>query len=201
MLKIGLTGGIGSGKTTVARIFQLLEVPVYFADDASKRLYATDAALISSIKEHFGEEVYAGNQLNRSKLAALVFGNPDRLELLNRLVHPPTIKDAEDWMRAQKAPYIIKEAALLFESGSVSSLDYVIGVSAPRHLRLKRTMDRDGLTRGEVLNRMKRQIEESIKMRLCDFIIQNDEQRLVIPQVLSLHAQLLEKSAAESGKK
>jgi len=192
VLKVGLTGGIGSGKSTVAKVFELLNVPVYYADAASKRLYHTDKELIANIKHHFGEEMYTGEQLNRSRLAALVFNNPEQLNLLNRLVHPPTIKDAESWMARQTAPYIIKEAALLFESGSVSGLDYVIGVYAPVHLRIKRTMDRDGVSREEVQARMTRQIDEDIKMRLCDFVITNNEQELVIPQILKLHEKFLE---------
>jgi dephospho-CoA kinase len=189
--KVGLTGGIGSGKTTVAKIFELLGVPVYYADEASKRLYHTDHQLMSDIKKHFGEEVYTENRLNRSHLAAIVFNDPGKLQLLNDLVHPPTIRDAAGWMGQQTAPYVIKEAALLFESGSVSGLDVVIGVQAPQHLRLKRAMDRDGSSREEILSRMKRQIDEDLKMRLCDYVIRNNEQELVIPQVLEIHRQLL----------
>ncbi|ANE49767.1 dephospho-CoA kinase [Flavisolibacter tropicus] len=195
ILKIGLTGGIGSGKSTVAKVFELLGIPVYYADTASKLLYQTNQELMSSIKKYFGEEMYEGGNLNRSKLAAAVFGNDEKLQLLNSLVHPPTIKDAEDWMAKQTAPYIIKEAALLFEAGSASGLDYIIGVQAPKHLRLKRAMDRDGATREDILNRMNRQIDETIKMRLSDFVIRNDEQELVIPQVISLHNQLLQLAA------
>lgn len=190
VLKIGLTGGIGSGKSTVAKIFELLEVPVYYADAASKRLYHTDKELMASMKKHFGEDVYTDDQLDRARLAAIVFNDPQKLELLNSLVHPPTIRDAEEWMLAQTAPYIIKEAALLFESGSVAGLDYVIGVQAPLHLRIKRVMDRDGVSREEVLGRMKRQIDEDIKMRLCDWVVTNDEQQLVLPQVLELDEKL-----------
>lgn len=192
VLKVGLTGGIGSGKSTIARIFELLGVPVYYADAASKRLYHTDKELMASLKAHFGDDIYTEDQLNRQKLAGLVFNDPAKLELLNRLVHPPTIKDAEEWMARQTAPYVIKEAALLFESGSVSGLDYVIGVYAPVHLRIKRTMDRDIVSREEVQARMNRQIDEDIKMRLCDFVITNNEQQLVIPQVVQLHQQLLQ---------
>jgi dephospho-CoA kinase len=191
MLKIGLTGSIGSGKTTVAKIFELLNVPVYYADDASKRLYHTDQDLIKNIKKHFGEDVYTGEQLNRSKLAAIVFSDPSRLELLNQLVHPPTIRDAVRWMEQQTSPYAIKEAALLFESGSAEGLDYVIGVRAPSHLRIKRAMDRDQLSREQVLSRANRQINDEIKMRLCDFVIENNEQELLIPQVLELHGKFL----------
>ncbi|RYZ31168.1 MAG: dephospho-CoA kinase [Chitinophagaceae bacterium] len=191
-LKIGLTGGIGSGKTTVAKIFELLNVPVYYADAASKRLYKTDQKLIRKMKAHFGEDIYNEDELNRTKLASLVFANPQKLELLNSLVHPPTIRDAENWMQAQTSPYVMKEAALLFESGSVAGLDYVIGVYSPQHLRLKRVMTRDGITREDVLNRMQRQINEEMKMRLCDFVVLNNEQELVIPQVIALDKQFRE---------
>ena len=191
MLKIGLTGGIGSGKSTVAKIFELLNVPVYYADEASKRLYHTDKQLMADLKKHFGEDVYTNDQLNRSRLAELVFTNPEKLELLNSLVHPPTLRDAEEWMQKQTAPYILKEAALLFETGSAAGLDYVIGVKAPQHIRIKRVMDRDGVSREQVMSRMDRQLDEEIKMKLCDFIIDNSEHELVIPQVLELHERLL----------
>lgn len=191
VLRIGLTGGIGSGKSTIARIFELLNVPVYYADEASKRLYQTDRGLMADIKKYFGEDVYTGEQLNRARLARLVFNDPEKLQLLNSLVHPPTLRDAAAWMHRQTAPYIIKEAALLFETGSVAELDYVIGVKAPSALRLQRAMDRDGLSREEVTSRMDHQLDEHIKMRLCDFVILNNEQELVIPQVLALHEKLL----------
>ena len=190
MLKIGLTGGIGSGKTTVAQVFELLGVPVYYADAASRRLYHSDPELMQQIKANFGDDMYEGNQLNRAKMAAVVFSDPEKLELLNQLVHPPTIRDAEKWMKEQTARYVIKEAALLFESGSAAGLDYIIGVQAPVHLRIKRVMDRDGVSREEVQRRMNRQIDDNIKMRLCDFVIRNDEQELVIPQVLELDERL-----------
>lgn len=192
MLKIGLTGGIGSGKSTAAKIFEILNVPVYYADAASKRLYHTDAELMANLKKHFGEEIYNNKELNRVKLAQLVFSDAEKLTLLNSLVHPPTIRDAEAWIEQQTTPYIIKEAALLFESGSVRSLDYVIGVQAPQHLRIKRAMDRDGVTRDEVLTRINRQMDEDIKMKLCDFHIQNGEQESVLLQVLELHRRFLE---------
>jgi dephospho-CoA kinase len=194
MLKIGLTGGIGSGKSTVAKVFELLNIPVYYADTASKVLYHSDKELMGKIKKHFGEDVYTNDVLNKATLASRVFDQPRELEYLNSLVHPLTIKDANDWMNLQKAPYVIKEAALIFESGSASELDYIIGVRAPLHIRLKRVMDRDEVTREEVISRINRQISETIKMKLCDFIIENDEQTLVIPQVLILHQLLLQKT-------
>ena len=191
MLKIGLTGGIGSGKTTVAKLFELLNIPVYYADEASKRLYQTSDELKTSLKKHFGEDIYSGNELNRQKLAEIVFSDRARLELLNQLVHPPTIRDAREWIARQKAPYIIKEAALLFESGSYQDLDMIIGVYAPPELRIKRVMERDSATREQVLDRMNKQMPEEEKMKRCDFIINNDEVQMVIPQVLELNARFL----------
>jgi dephospho-CoA kinase len=191
LLKVGLTGGIGSGKTTVAKVFELLGVPVYYADAASKRLYHTSKELIASLKQHFGENIYTGEQLDRSRLAEIVFSDPKKLALLNELVHPPTLADARAWMQAQKAPYIIKEAALLFESGSAGDLDYIIGVDSPEPLRIKRVMERDNCTPSDIRKRMQTQIEERIKMKLCDFTIVNNEQQLIIPQVIALHEKLL----------
>ncbi len=191
MLKIGITGGIGSGKTTVSKIFALLNVPVYYADAASKELYHTDKELIKKMKHNFGDDIYKNDVLDKATLSTLVFSNPDKLDILNSLVHPPTLQHAAQWMNLQNGPYLIKEAALLFESGSATGLNYIIGVYAPRHIRIKRVMDRDGITREEVLNRIQRQINESIKMKLCDFIITNDEHQAVIPQVLQLHQTLL----------
>lgn len=190
MLKIGLTGGIGSGKSTVARLFELHGIPVYYADAAAKEIMNTDETLKNQIIQHFGEATYTNNRLNRKQLADIVFKDKEKLALLNSLVHPATIRDATNWMQQQTAPYTIKEAALIFESGSQSELDYVIGVYAPKTLRIHRTMQRDGVDREEVLKRMKNQIDEEIKMRLCDFVIVNDEQQLLIPQVNELHEKI-----------
>jgi dephospho-CoA kinase len=192
-LRIGLTGGIGSGKSTVAKIFEVLGIPVYYADEAAKRMMNEDAELKQQIMHYFGKTSYRNNKLDRSYIASMVFNNKEKLELLNSLVHPATIRDAERWMQQQTAPYALKEAALIFESGSQDQLDYVIGVSTPAPLRILRAMKRDGSTREQVLARMGKQIQEEIKMRLCDFIIYNDEHQAVIPQVLALHEKLISK--------
>lgn len=189
-LKIGITGGIGSGKSTVAKVFETLGVPVYYADEAAKRIMNEDALLKQQIIEHFGPATYKNNQLDRHYLASMVFNNKAKLELLNSLVHPATIRDGEQWMQQQTTPYAIKEAALIFESGTQDQLDYIIGVSAPAPLRILRAMKRDGSTREQVMARMNKQIQEVIKIRLCDFIVYNDEQQPVIPQVLELHGKL-----------
>ncbi|MBK6635066.1 MAG: dephospho-CoA kinase [Chitinophagaceae bacterium] len=191
MLKIGLTGGIGSGKSTVAKVFEVLGIPVYYADDAAKKLMNEDAALKQKIKLQFGESVYANEHLNKKALADIVFNDPEKLALLNALVHPATLKDVESWMQSQSSPYIIKEAALIFESGAHQNLDYVIGITAPAPLRIQRTMQRDGITREAVVARMDKQMDDTIKMKLCDFIITNDEQEMLLPQLLALHDKLL----------
>ncbi|MBK8494668.1 MAG: dephospho-CoA kinase [Chitinophagaceae bacterium] len=191
MLKIGLTGGIGSGKSTVAKVFEVLGIPVYYADDAAKKLMNEDAALKQKIKLQFGESVYDNEHLNKKALADIVFNDPEKLALLNALVHPATLKDAESWMQSQSSPYIIKEAALIFESGAHQNLDYVIGITAPAPLRIQRTMQRDGITREAVVARMDKQMDDTIKMKLCDFVITNDEQEMLLPQVLALHDKLL----------
>lgn len=191
MIKVGLTGGIGSGKSTVARIFESLGIPVYDADAMTKKLMNENDALKSALVEAFGESVYLHGQLNKSYLASLVFNNPEQLNRLNNLIHPAAIQAAEGWMSNQNAPYCIKEAALIFESGSQSTLDKVIGVTAPRHLRIHRTMLRDHVSKEEVEKRMSHQIEDGIKMRLCDFTIVNDDQKMVLPQVLAIHRRLI----------
>jgi dephospho-CoA kinase len=192
MLKIGLTGGLGSGKTTVAHIFEVLGIPVYYADAASKRLMNDDEKVKAAVQNAFGKEVYPEGKLDRKYLAKIVFKDEKKLELLNSIVHPATLRDADEWISKQTAPYAIKEAALIFESGSHQSLDYVIGVKAPLHLRLQRAMKRDNISHEEAMARINKQINEEIKMRLCDFIIINDEQQMVIPQVLALHQKLLQ---------
>lgn len=191
MLKIGLTGGIGSGKTTVAKIFETLNIPVYYADDAAKRLLNTNEKLKADVIQHFGEAAYQDGELDRKYLAGIVFNNKEKLDLLNSLTHPITIRDAEEWMNRQQSPYVIKEAALLFESGAAEKLDYIIGVYAPQHIRIKRVMERDQLNTDEVLKRISRQIDEEMKMKLCNFVIKNSEEQLILPQVIALHEKLL----------
>jgi dephospho-CoA kinase len=191
MIKVGLTGGIGSGKTTVAKIFELLGAPVYYADDAAKRLMSEDEELKTAIRQQFGKDSYKNGELDRRYISSRVFNDPFQLEILNSLVHPATIRDAARWLTAQQTPYAIKEAALIFESGSAEQLDFIIGVYAPQELRIKRIMDRDNSTYEEMTQRMNSQMDENIKMKLCDFVIYNDEQRLLIPQVIELHEKLI----------
>jgi dephospho-CoA kinase len=198
MLRVGLTGGIGSGKTTVAAIFEVLGIPVSFADREARRVMNEDPELRQQIITRFGPQAYSDDgTLNRSWMAAQVFNNPEKLMILNSLVHPATIREGERWMQAQmaRAPYAIREAALIFETRAAGHLDFIIGVYAPATVRIHRTMQRDGLTREEVRQRMRNQIDEEIKMRLCDAVVMNDEQEALLPQVLTLHERLLQQAA------
>ena len=195
MLRIGLTGGIGSGKTIVAKIFETLGIPVYYADDAAKRLMNSDEALKKSIIENFGERAYINNELDRKFLANIVFNDQQKLSLLNSLTHPATIRDANKWMILQKSPYAIKEAALLFESGAAEDLDFIIGVSAPQQIRIKRVVERDKIPEAEVMKRISRQMDEEKKMQRCDFVIINNEEQLVLPQVMALHEKFMNLAA------
>jgi dephospho-CoA kinase len=192
MLKIGLTGGIGSGKSTVANIFKVLGIPVFDADTVAKDLMEYNLELRDSLIKHFGERVFESGHLNRKWLAGKVFKDPYELNILNAIVHPLTLQVAEDWFLKQNAPYAIKEAALIFEAGAGAGLDYVIGVFAPQHIRIQRVMKRDGLSRDEVLERMDRQISDTIKMKLCDFVILNDDQHILTQQVIDLHKKFSE---------
>jgi dephospho-CoA kinase len=195
MLKVGLTGGIGSGKSLVAEMFKLLGVPVLHADDTARYLMEHDTKLKSAIGQLFGKEVYENGRLNRPFLASVVFNDKSKLEQLNALVHPATIAFAQQWAASQTTPYTIKEAAIFFESGSYKDMDKMIGVYAPVEMRLERAMRRDNVTAEVIRQRMDKQMNEEEKMKRCDFIIYNDGTRSVIDQVLSLHQQLLEITA------
>jgi dephospho-CoA kinase len=191
MLKVGLTGGIGSGKSTVAKIFEVLGIPVYYADDRAKFLMNNDASLQQQLIKHFGEETYKNGMLNRTYISTLVFNNPAKLELLNSIVHPITIADAAAWMQQQHTTYSIKEAALIFESGAQQNLDIIIGVTAAKELKIQRVMQRDNIDRKTILARMDKQINDGIKMHLCNYVINNDEEQLLIPQVIKVHETIL----------
>jgi dephospho-CoA kinase len=193
MLKIGITGGIGSGKTTVCKVFELLGVPVYYADDASKELLVSDPVIKKKIVELFGEGILDEQQLiSRKKVAAHVFGKDAELKKLNNILHPAVGIHFEHWLEKNAAfPYIIKEAAILFESGAYRKLDQVIAVTAPEALRISRVMKRDGSEKEQVLSRIKAQLPEEERIKRSQFVIVNNEEEMVIPQVLRLHEQFL----------
>jgi len=188
---IGLTGGIGTGKTMVAKIFENLGVPVFNADETAKHLMQSSPEIKAALIQQFGEKVYENGILQKAYLSSIVFSDAHQLALLNSIVHPITIQAAWDWAKLQTAPYVIKEAALLFESSAVEGLDFVIGVTAPMSLRIQRIMQRDTCTKQDAEKRMYNQISDTIKMKLCDKIIVNDEIQLLTPQVVALHEFIL----------
>ena len=183
---IGLTGGIGSGKSVVAKVFATLGIPVFNADEEAKRIMQTSPEIKAKLIQQFGTDIYNESGLDKEKLASIVFDDPFQLQLLNAIVHPVTIQAAKDWAAKQTSPYVIKEAALIFESGAADGLLKVIGVTAPLSLRTHRVMQRDGITKEQVDARMRNQISDTIKMRLCDYVIENNNQQMVIPQVIEI---------------
>lgn len=191
MLKVGITGGMGSGKTLVCRVFETLGIPVFYADTEAKRLMETDAALIEKIKQLFGEGIYKSGKLDREQLSGIVFNQPEKLQQLNTIVHPATIAYGRQWMSRQNSPYVIKEAAVFFESGSYKDMDVMIGIYAPKDLRMLRTMQRDSIPAEKVLQRMSNQMDENEKMERCDMVITNDGMEPIIPQVVEIHKKLL----------
>ena len=194
MLKIGLTGGIGSGKTIVAQVFEKLGAPVFYADIEAKKCIQEDTDLIKQLKATFGNDIYVDRQLQKDRLASIIFNDNSALQTINRLVHPAVQRVFEEWCAAQNASYVLKEAAILFESGSDKELDQIICVSAPDDLRKQRVMQRDGITESQVLDRMSKQWDQSRKIELAHFHILNNEKQLLIPQVLEVHSLLLKQS-------
>ena len=193
MLKIGITGNIGGGKTTVSKIFEVLGVPVFYADDAAKQVMVTDKELIDGLISTFGKEAYFDDgTLNRKHIASIVFNDDSELVKLNALVHPAVFRAFDSWvLQAKGVPYVMKEAALLFESTSYKMCDYSIMVTAPLEMRIQRVIKRDGFSRAEIESRNAKQFSEEKKMQLADYVIRNDDTELVIPQVLKLHQQFL----------
>jgi dephospho-CoA kinase len=193
-LLIGLTGGIGSGKSTVAKIFSILGIPIYYADDRAKWLMAFDEELKQQILTHFGPESYSEDgSLNRGYLARTVFSDEEKVKTINSLVHPAVKKDFEKWVSQQNSPYVLKEAALLFETGSYKDLDKTINVSAPLKIRVTRVLMRDlHRTEKQVNDIIDKQIPDEEKNNRADYVIKNAENKLLIPQVLKIHGELLE---------
>jgi dephospho-CoA kinase len=189
MLKIGITGGIGSGKSIVCKIFSLFGIPVYNADAAAKQLMNSDRQLITGLKKLFGEKIYDSKKiLNKKLFADVIFNSRDNLHKANLLIHPSVRKDFKNWLHEfSSCPYIIMEAAILFESGSHKNLDCIITVTAPEKLRINRVIQRDKVNETYVKSIAKKQWSENVKKKNSDFVIINDEKHLVIPQVVKLH--------------
>ena len=193
-LKVGITGGIGSGKSFVSKIFKTLGVPFYDADKEAKGIMNSSDTVRKGLIAAFGESVYfTDGTLNRKWLAEQVFDNNDQLAILNGIVHPVVIQHAVDWANTQRNCYSLKEAALLFESGSYKTLDYTILVIAPEDVRIERVMARDKVSREEVINRINKQMSDEAKIEMAHFILVNDGIEPLLPQIYNIHKQLIDK--------
>ncbi len=187
MIKVGITGGIGSGKSTVCRVFEVLGIPVFEADLVAKRLQNTDPQIRSQLIDLFGTDVYLPDQtINRKYLAPIVFNNPSLLAKLNAIVHPVVRKTFEEWFRQQDAPYVLHEAAILFESGFYKMMDKTIVVVANEEERIQRVMKRDQATIDLIRQRIQNQWTDNERIKLADYIISNNDNELIIPQIVEI---------------
>jgi len=186
MKKIGLTGGIGAGKTYVSKIFQKMGIPIFNADEQAKKCMVEDSSLKAAVQLAFGESMYLKGVLQKDALANIVFNNTEALGKLNALVHPIVKQKFEDWCTQQSTSIVIKEAAILFESGAHLGLDAVVCVSAPENLRIERVKKRDGSSVEQIQSRMSKQMSQAEKEELADFLIVNDQVQLLLPQVLTI---------------
>jgi|SRR5581483_4144098 len=191
MLKVGVTGGIGSGKSSVCKIFECLGVPVFRADDEGRRLLSEDADVQKKVVDLFGNSVLISGKLDRKKIASVVFNDEKKLVQLNSVIHPAVRNSFLNWLNGQSTNMIIEEAAILFESGAYKNMDTVIVVSAPEYVRIDRVMRRDNTTEQEVKLRMKNQLSEEDRVKRASHVIVNDGTAMLIPAVLDLHKSLL----------
>jgi len=192
MLKIGITGGIGSGKSTVCKIFSVLGIPVYRADKMAKFFINEVSEIRENIIKEFGADAYTPDNYNSKYISKIVFGNKSKLKKLNSIIHPYVAQDFLSWAKMQKGTkYILQEAAILFESGADQNMDYTIVVNAPPDMRIQRIIERDGLSKNMIEQRMKNQWPTEKIRALADWVIENDENHLLLPQVLSIHEQLI----------
>lgn len=198
MLKVGITGGIGSGKTTICKVFETLGIPVFYADTVAKQIMISDPLLVEGVTSTFGTQSYfEDGSLNNKHIAGIVFNNAAELARLNALVHPAVFRAFDVWVKELPAsvPYILKEAALLFESESYKMCDKTILVLAPLALKLSRVMERDGSTEAQVKARMDKQFTDEQKLAMADYVIHNNETTPIITQVLELHQVFLNTAA------
>jgi len=191
MYKVGITGGMGSGKTSVCMVFETLRIPVYYADTRAKQLMNTDFELKAVLEEYFGKDIYENGILQRNKLAEIIFNDTLALEKVNSLVHPAVARDFEFWCTLQTSPYVLEEAAIIFETGLAQRFDQVILVTAPEQIRIERVCARDRSSPEVVRKRMNLQWPEEKKIALANFIIYNDNEHAIIPQVMNFHNNLL----------
>lgn len=198
MLIVGLTGGIGSGKTTIAKLLQLEGIPVYDSDSRAKLLMISSNKIINNLKSEFGESVYVGGELNKEYLAQIVFGDKEKLNVLNSIVHPVVAKDFQDWINKQSTSIVIKEAAILFESGAYKNCDVNVTVHTDVEERIQRVQKRDGVTRDQVLSRIKNQWTDDQRNERADIVVKNndvDPTKLNVKQLIKQLNTIIEKEA------
>jgi dephospho-CoA kinase len=183
MLRIGITGGIGSGKSTVSKILQTMGYPVFNSDDQARKILFQSKDLHDKLKENFGEEIIVNGIPDKVSLAKIVFSSKEKLKMLNELIHPLVRISFDEWILKQKSKIVIKEAAILIESGAYKECDKIIVVKSPEELRIKRVMKRDSVTEEEVKRRMKNQLPSNELMKFADFVIENDESHALLPQI------------------
>jgi dephospho-CoA kinase len=190
-MKLGVTGGIGSGKTSVCRVFNVLGIPVFSADPEAQKIMNSDEEIRKGINEIAGRDLYKGGKLDREKLAFLIFSNPDILAKVNELVHPAVIEYFEKWTAEQTAPYSIMEAAILFESGASRLVDRVVTVVAPLEERILRVIKGKKLSREQIMERIRNQMDDDSRIKLSDYVIYNSENDMIIPAILKIHEDIL----------
>jgi len=190
-MRLGVTGGIGSGKTSVCRVFNTLGIPVFSADPEARRIMESDPAVIEGINAVAGRDLYPAGMLDKMVLAKLIFNDPEKLKKVNSLVHPVVFRAFTEWTEVQSAPYVIMEAAILFESGGNKLVDKVLSVLAPEKERVERVMHRNMLSREQVMERMRNQISDEKRIELSDYLIFNSENDMIIPSVLKIHFEIL----------
>jgi dephospho-CoA kinase len=190
-MEIGVTGGIGSGKTSVCKVFNVLGIPVFSADAEAKRIMNSDPEIIENVNMISGKDVYASGSLDRPELARLIFRNKSLLKKINRLVHPVVFRNYKLWALSSGAPYVIMEAAILFESKAASLVDKIITVVAPVEERIERVVMRNKLTRDEVLERIRNQMDDEEKIKHSHWVIDNSEHEMIIPAIIRIHQEII----------
>jgi dephospho-CoA kinase len=190
-MKIGVTGGIGSGKTTVCRVFSALGIPVFASDDEARKIMETDPLVIEKVNSIAGRDIYKGGSLNRPELAGIIFNDKELLEKINGVVHPLVRERFDRWEKLQNADYIILETAILFESGSFRNVDRIITVIAPVEERIERVVRRNNLSREQIMERIRNQTDDQLKISGSDFVIDNSDDQMIIPAILRIHEEIL----------
>lgn len=190
-MKVGVTGGIGSGKTTVCRVFSILGIPVFAADIEANKIMDTDPSVIEEVNSIAGREIYTNGFLNRNELAGIIFNDKNLLEKINQVVHPLVRRNFDLWQQSQNAVYVIYEAAILLESGSLGTVDKIITVTAPLEERIERVVKRNNLTREQILERIRNQSSDEYKVAMSDYVIDNSDNKLIIPEILRIHEEII----------